>query len=155
MRIAIYRTSSLGDVVLGFACLDLLRRLSIPSEVTWIGRGPTLELIRKGWPQVRVIEVARTDTMTELGKTTAAIGPVHLLIDLQCNLRSRYIARSMSKQHNVTVFSAEKAQFLRNRLLLEARLRGRRKPLPDSALEVRRHQFGMMLDALKAGLRHH
>jgi ADP-heptose:LPS heptosyltransferase len=155
MRIAIYRTSSLGDVVLGFACLELLQKLQVQSEVTWVGRGPTLELIKKGWPAVRTIAVARTDTMTELQRVAEEVGPVHLFIDLQCNLRSRYIGRALKKLHSVPVFSSDKAQIRRNRLLIEAKFRGRRKPLPDTALEIKRLQYNMMLDALKKGLRHH
>jgi ADP-heptose:LPS heptosyltransferase len=155
LRVAIYRTSSFGDVVLATACLDLLERLPVPTEITWIGRGAALDMIANSWPTVKRREVARTDTVIDLQRAVDTLSNVHLFIDLQCNLRSRWLARQLKSAHGVPYFSADKAQLARSRLLVAARVRGRRRPLPDDLRGVPKHQFEMMCDALRKGLRHH
>ncbi len=155
VKVAIYRTSSLGDVVLGFACLELLRQLPTPSQVTWIGRGPTLELIRQGWPSVNIVEVAKSDTLKEIQATTSKVGQVHIIIDLQQNLRSKYFIRYLNRTSKAPVFRSDKAQIMRSKLIAAARIRGRRSPLPDSSLHALKPQYELMLDALKKGLRQH
>ena len=155
LRVAIYRTSSLGDVVLGTACLDLLENLPIPTEVTWIGRGAALDVVRSGWPGVKALEVKRSDSLADLHRGLSNLRQYHLLIDLQCNLRSTWFARNLKAIHGVPFFAADKAQFARNRLIFEARLRGRRKPLPEKARTVTRPQYEMMCDALRRALHHH
>ncbi len=155
LRVAIYRTSSFGDVVLATACLDLLERLPVPTEITWIGRGPALDMIANSWPTVKRREVARTDTVIDLQRAVESLSNVHLFIDLQCNLRSRWLARQLKSGHGVPYFSADKAQLTRSRLIVSARVRGRRRPLPDEVRGVPKHQFEMMCDALRRGLKHH
>lgn len=155
LRVAIYRTSSFGDVVLATSCLDLLDRLPLPTEITWIGRGAALDTIAHSWPAVKRLEIARTDSVIDLQKTVEALSNVHLFIDLQCNLRSRWLARQLKSAHGVPYFSAEKAQLARSRLILAARVRGRRRPLPDDVRQVARRQYEMMADALRRGLVHH
>lgn len=155
LRIALYRTSSLGDVVLATACLDLLAQLPVHSEVTWIGRGAALEVVTQAWPLVRGIELSRTASLLDLQRLTSQLANNHLLIDLQKNLRSQWLARNLKLAHGVPHFAADKAQLARNRLILEARLRGRRRPLPEKGRRPARLQFEMMADALRLGLRHH
>lgn len=155
LRVAIYRTSSLGDVVLATACLDLLERLPVPTEITWVGRGAALDVIGKSWPTVKLREVAKTDTVIDLQRAVESLASVHLFIDLQCNLRSRWLARQLKSTHGVPYFSADKAQLSRSRLIVAARVRGRRRPLPDEVRAVPKFQYEMMCDALRRGLRHH
>jgi ADP-heptose:LPS heptosyltransferase len=155
LRIAIYRTSSLGDVVLATACLDLLDRLPAPAEVTWIGRGPALAMVTSSWPNIRGIELGRGDSMVELQRTVELLSTNHLLIDLQCNLRSKWLTRNLKTLHGVPFFEVDKAQITRSRLLVEARMRGRRKPLPERVRSADRLQYVMMCEALLRALRHH
>ena len=155
LRLAIYRASSLGDVVLATACLDLLQHLQVPTEITWVGRGPALDVIALSWPNVRTLTVNRTDSVIELQRTIDQLRQNHLFIDLQCNLRSGWLARNLKAMHGVPYFSAEKAQLARSRLLVEARVRGRRRPLPEKSLIPQRLQYDLMCDALKLGLKHH
>jgi ADP-heptose:LPS heptosyltransferase len=154
-KIAIYRTSSLGDVVLATACLDLLSKLPIPVEITWIGRGAALDVIQASWPQTRIIPLPRSATLTDIQKVGAQLSDQHLIIDLQCNLRSQWLCLNLKNSYNIPSFSADKAQLSRSRLLVEARVRGRRKPLPEKSLQVVKFQYDMMCDALKRALRHH
>src|SRR5689334_18780412 len=91
LRIALYRTSSLGDVILATACLDLLSKLPVPTEITWIGRGAALDVVKQAWPGVRGIELSRSASVSDLQKVTQQLSSMHLLIDLQCNLRSQWL----------------------------------------------------------------
>lgn len=154
-KIAIYRTSSLGDMVLATACLDLLSKLPIPVEITWIGRGAALDTIHASWPEAKVIDIPRSATFSDLQKVSARLADQHLLVDLQCNLRSQWLCLTLKNSHNVPTFSMDKAQLSRSRLIVEARMRGRRKPLPEKSRRVKRYQYEMMCDALKRALRHH
>jgi len=154
LKIVIYRTSSLGDVVLGFACLDLLQQLKVPCEITWVGRGPTLEILRTGWPKIRIVEIVKSDTLKDIQKTAETLGDTHVFVDLQCNLRSRYFGVQLKRLYKTSIFTADKAQFARSTLIANARIRGRRKPLPPKALEIKKPQFVMMLETLKKALRH-
>lgn len=154
-RVGIYRSSSIGDVVLATACLDLLARLKVPVEVTWIGRQPALGLISAAWPDMRCISVKRSDTLPELSEIAGQLGNLHVLVDLQSNLRSKWLCMQVHRQFRVPVFTAAKAQVERSKLLVSARLRGRRKPLPLKALVPRRLQYLMMCDALQQAIVHH
>lgn len=155
LRIAFYRTSSIGDVVLATACLDMLSQLRIPTEISWVGRGASLKLLSSAYPEMRTFEVRREDTMADLQRAADGLSQVHLFIDLQCNLRSRWLGQKLRNANNTAIFQADKAQFHRSRLLVEALVRGRRRPLPVKAREVPRFQYLMMTDALKRGLCHH
>lgn len=155
LRLAIYRTTSIGDVVLATACLDLLDQLPIPTEVTWIGRGAPLAMIASAWPHLKTLEVSRSDSLIDLQKAVDSLAGMHLVIDLQRNLRSQWLARHLRSSHGVPYFACDKAQLRRSRLLLEARLRGRRKPLPNDERQVIRPQYETMADALRRGLKHH
>lgn len=153
LRVAIYRTSSLGDVVLATACLNLLEQLPIPAEVTWIGRGAALEMVTSAYPNVRGLVVARGDDRATIQKAVEHLANYHLLVDLQCNIRSRLLAHQLKSAHGVPYFSADKRQLARSRLIVEARVRGRRRPLPDRARQTSRPQFETMCDALRTALR--
>jgi ADP-heptose:LPS heptosyltransferase len=153
IRIGIYRTSSLGDVVLASACLDYLSTLPFPTEITWIGRGASLEMLALSWPEVRCLEFSRSESAQGISKILDQLKDYHLLIDLQGNMRSRWFGQRLRRVHGVRYHSTQKSQIARNRLILEARMRGRRRPLPKRCLESARPQFRMMVDTLKRGLR--
>lgn len=141
--------------MLATACLDLLERLPVPTEITWLGRGAALEVITSSWPTVRGIEVSRAESVIDLQKIIDQLANVHLFVDLQCNLRSQWLSRNLKLAHGVPFFASDKAQLTRSKLLVEARLRGRRKPLPEKARVPARFQFDMMCDALRRALAHH
>lgn len=153
IKVTIYRTSSLGDVVLATACLDILDKLPISAEITWVGRGAALDMIRSCWPQVKIVELPRSATFTDIQKVAGKLADQHFIVDLQCNLRSQWLCLTMKNSYGVPSFSADKAQFARSRLVLEARMRGRRKPLPEKSLHADKFQFEMMSAALKKALR--
>jgi ADP-heptose:LPS heptosyltransferase len=90
-----------------------------------------------------------------LQDVVAQLAGTHVFIDLQCNIRSRWFSRQLKAAHGVPYFTAEKAQLARSRLIVEARLRGRRRPLPEKVRRTERPQFETMCDALRKALRHH
>lgn len=142
-------------MVLATSCLDLLDQLPIPAEITWVGRGPALDMIQASWPKVKTISIARSAKFSDLQKVAAQLSNQHLIIDLQCNLRSQWLCLNLKNSYNVPSFSADKSQFARSKLLVEARVRGRRRPLPEKSLHAPRLQHETMCDALKKGLRAH
>lgn len=155
IKVGIYRTSSLGDVVLASACLDLLSSLPVPTEVVWIGRGAALDMLSKSWPKIKVIEMARSESSKGLSNTLDELKNCHLLIDLQGNLRSQWLGRRLQTLYGVRYYSMPKSQVARSRLILEAHMRGRRRPLPKSTARAWRLQYQTMVDTLKRGLREH
>jgi ADP-heptose:LPS heptosyltransferase len=155
IRIGIYRTSSLGDVVLATACLDLLSSLPIATEVIWIGRGASLDMVSKSWPKIKVIEMSRSDSSQSLSKALSELKNCHIFIDLQGNLRSQLLGRRLRTLYGIRYVGMPKSQIARSRLILEARMRGRRRPLPASTARAWRLQYQTMVDTLKQALREH
>lgn len=111
-------------------------------------------MIASAWPHLKTLEVSRSDSLTDC-KAVDSLAGMHLLVDLQRNLRSQWLARHLRSSHGVPYFACDKAQLRRSRLLLEARMRGRRKPLPDDARKTNRPQYETMVDALRRGLKQH
>jgi len=152
LRIGIYRTSSLGDMVLATACLNALAQLPIRATIYWIGRSPVLELIKESYPNVQTLEVSDSTGGSELDRMVESLKPLHFLIDLQRSVRSRLFCQRLAK-HGVRIYGMNKLQIERNRLIVAARVRGRSRPLPQASVEVYKFQYEMMLDALYCGLR--
>lgn len=155
LRIGIYRTSSLGDVVLATACLDFLAALSVPTEVLWVGRGASLAMVTGSWPHVKGIELTKSESSKGLAKAVRDLKECHFFIDLQGNLRSQWLGRRLRGLFGIPYFGAHKSQLARSRMILEARMRGRRKPLPQASLCVPRLQYQTMVDTLRRALRDH
>ena len=151
VKLAIIRSTSIGDVVLASACIDLLNQLSAPVELYWVGRDPALQLIEKAFPQVKTVPID-TSRANYLDDLVDAIKSVHIVVDLQMSIRSRSICRALQKSHDVRVFSRRKNSLKRGQMVVAARLRGRRSALPAeySSSELLQHQ--MMSRALKQAL---
>jgi ADP-heptose:LPS heptosyltransferase len=153
LKIGIYRTSSIGDVVLATACVDLVSKLKMRAEIVWIGRQPALSLIKEAFPQISCVDIGNN---TDLSKNSALIqdlAPVHFLIDLQGNIRSRMVALNFKRLHGKPIFTSSKAQVFRSTLVAEARLFGRSRSLSAKAFKAPEPQFKLMLNALERGLR--
>ena len=153
IKIAIIRSSSIGDVVLGTACLNFLRRSNIPYQLTWIGRGPALQLIAAAYPEIDTVELDQGKSMS-FDSLSSRLADVHLVIDLQTSLRSRALGRVLAKNYNTSVFSCSKNSIKRGRMVLNSRIRGRSKSLPESYRSVEWHQFQNMVHTLYRGLRY-
>ncbi len=152
IRIGIYRTSSFGDVVLATATLDLLSQLPFPTDITWIGRGASLDIIKNAWPTVKCLKVEKDDSVFEMQKLVDTLKSLHCFIDLQCNLKSKSLGLALKATHRIPTFSAHKSQMMRTRLIVDARLRGRRKPLYQDPTHLMTRQFETMCRPLREAL---
>ena len=152
LRIGILRTSSIGDVILASACLTLLSQLDIPVEVLWLGRNPSLQLLRDAYPSLPVLEVEKDASLPGL---VQQLHRLDFLLDLQGNWRSRLLARAFKKAYGKPTYHAPKAQFQRNRMILEGRMLGRRRVLSERALLPEQTQFQTMLQTLRTALLRH
>lgn len=152
VKIGIFRTTSIGDVVLASACLDLLRSMSVPFEVRWIGRKPSLEIISSAFPELIPVELD-TEQANYQDQVIKQLSDLHFVVDLQTNIRSRLICRRLEKLHKVKVFYCEKESLARSKMVLAARLRSRRSPLPQELMVSKTFQFELMVNTLKAALR--
>ncbi len=154
VKVAIYRSTSIGDVVLATACIDLLRQISAPVQVTWIGRKPALQLIAAAFPEIRTIE-ADPDVVNYQEKAVKELRDVHFIVDLQTNLRSQLLCRALRREYKIPSFSAKKKSLDRGAMTMAARLRGRRRALPETLRQCPEYQFDMMLDTLREALKAH
>ena len=149
LKIGLIRSSSIGDVVLATACLSLLRQLKMPVELTWIGRHPSMGLIQSCYPEHRYLELPDRVPGQDFLKKLEGL---HFLIDLQGNLRSRLLALGFRRMWKRPVFNVEKQNIFRRKLVLDARIRGRSRPLPLEAISPRTAQYRLMTNALLKAL---
>lgn len=149
LRIGILRTSSIGDVVLATACIDALLKLPVRLELFWLGRNPSMQLVKESYPQIEVIELA--DSNASIDSIFERLKTLHVILDLQRNMRSRFFCQRLSRW-GVKVFGMPKMQMKRHRLIASALLRGRTRPLPAEMQTVDRYQFEIMLETLEKAL---
>lgn len=154
MKIAIYRSSSIGDVVLATACVDLLRQMLVPAQITWVGRRPALQLIASAYPDFKPVEVD-PDITNYQDKVIQELKDVHFIVDLQMNLRSQLLCHSLKREHKIPNYICRKNTVDRSAMPIAARLRGRRRSLPESYMQAQKFQFEMMTDALRQALEVH
>lgn len=124
-RIAVIRTSSIGDVVLASACLDLAKRLGI--DVVWLGREPAMSLLKAGWPQVTFFSLPQSFSQFQASTFFKDLGPIDVVVDLQTNLRSKAIVRLFKKRG---VQSVSSSKYQRRRLVMIAAAHIRQRILP-------------------------
>lgn len=149
VKIGILRTSSIGDVVLATSCLRLIKSVLPDVKILWLGRSPSLSLIRDAFPDVECVEIDRNLKIHEILKF---LKDVNFLLDLQTNLRSRIVSHAFKNKYRRPIFSCPKNQLQRNRLILESRIYGRKRQLPQRALEPLKPQYVQMRDSLLSAL---
>lgn len=154
VKLGIYRSSSIGDVVLASSCLNLLSQLPVHFEITWIGRPPAMTLISSAYPNIRTLDV-NPEVDRYQHALVEELSSIHFLVDLQASLRSRSICRLLKKVHNIPYFTCEKRYFERGRMVMQSHLRGRRHSLPESQSLVSHFQYLNMMDTLKVALKKH
>jgi heptosyltransferase-2 len=154
IKIGIMRSTSIGDVVLATACIDLLRQIPAPVHITWVGRKPALSLIAHAFPEIQCVDVD-PDLSNYADKVAAELKEVHFVIDLQTNLRSKLICRSLKKSYDIPSYPAKKRSLERAKMVMTSRLRGRRLALPPALLRTDAYQYELMLRTLRSALQKH
>ncbi|HYX39318.1 MAG TPA: glycosyltransferase family 9 protein [Oligoflexus sp.] len=154
MKLALYRSTSIGDVVLATACVDLLRQIPAPVQITWVGRKPALQLIGSAFPEIKTVEVD-PDITNYQEKVLQELKDIHFVVDLQTNLRSQLLCRSLKRDYKIPSYVCYKRTIDRGTMTISSRLRGRRRALPESYVSTSMHQFDMMTSALRQALEVH
>lgn len=154
-KVGIYRTSSIGDVVLATSCINLLSKLNIPVEVTWVGRKPSLDLLKASFPSMKLIEANKNDKLSKNSEMIKSLSEVHMMIDLQTSIRSRRVCKILQSNYSIPYFICSKVQLYRARLLLEARGFSRNRQLPEKNLSPIELQHNLMSQTLVKGLKKH
>lgn len=152
LRLVIYRSTSIGDVILATSCLNLLKKLNFPTEVYWVGKQPSLGLVTSAFPNIIPIEVKNVDGTSQKALKELFPKAPHIILDLQKTLRSKLICANISKTFGAKVFSWRKDSIKRSSLIARARVLGRSKPLPIAKLTPKKLQYQMMLDGLRRAL---
>ena len=147
--IAIIRSSSIGDVVLASACLDYLQRIERPVSVFWIGRAPSLELIRESYSAATCLYIDEVNSVRSLD----LLAKVDLIVDLQRNLRTRTLCFRLWRRFGIPQVKLKKRSLHRWAMVVMARLRGRRYKLPSKYQNCENLQYKRMLDSLDEGFR--
>lgn len=152
IKVGIIRTSSIGDVVLATACLDFLRGVVPQENTVWIGRKPTLALLKLTYPKMRTFELPSRASSQDFSIAKAALADCDVIVDLQNSFLSRRLASSLRTETR-SVVTVKKMKFYRLRLVLEGFFRSRLMQLPSSRTTVGKYQYQMMLDAIADALR--
>ncbi len=140
--------------MLATACIDLLQHIDAPVEIYWVGRNPSLQLIASAYPELKVIDVDPENSQYMSGVLKFVSG-VHLLVDLQASIRSRAICRAVHKEYGIPIYTSQKNSIKRGQMVVGARLRGRRKSIPEAYGQPERYQFKMMTDAVLLAIQEH
>lgn len=152
LKVGIYRSSSIGDVVLATACLDLLAQLKLPVEVTWVCRSPAIGLMQALFPSINFVDCGEHQEISKTSLLVTELSSVHLFIDLQTSIRSRLLGRFLKKNFSIPIFTTNKSQVYRMKLIAEAKIFGRKRPLRKKNLKPTMQQYLSMSETLKEAI---
>lgn len=144
IRCVIYRTTSIGDVILATSTLDVLKRLNIEHEVHWIGRSPAIQLLQSSFPDHHFYEVTDEDGSRKVFEELCKLEHLHFIIDLQKSLRSRRFCMKLAHFHRTELYGWDKKSIFRAKLILNASLKGRAKPAPEEVYKPTFYQYQQM-----------
>lgn len=151
LTVGIIRTSSIGDVVLSTACLDSLFAAAPDARVIWVGRQPTLSLLKAAWPSISPVQLPSRSSRQQFSNVRDVLASCDVIVDLQNSFLTRRLAARL-RGVGKTVVTAKKLKLFRLALVIKAFARGRLLQLPSSIRLVPKYQYQMMLDALSEGL---
>jgi 3-deoxy-D-manno-octulosonic-acid transferase len=121
-KIVCIRTSSIGDVVLASACITFARLAGV--SVIWIGREPTLTLLRGCHPDIHFLEFNYRRNASQIQQLLGGNDQIGAVVDLQVNLPSSRLTKLL-KAKDAKTFKLCKRRGIRALHLLSAQLRGR------------------------------
>lgn len=88
-KIIIFRTGGIGDVILSTVALNVLQECSEDTDIIWVGREPSLELVQKYFPKIRVFNLDRSFNNFQLFlMLKKKLNGLDLIIDLQKSPRT-------------------------------------------------------------------
>jgi ADP-heptose:LPS heptosyltransferase len=145
--IGIIRTSSIGDVVLATACLEMARSFDV--RVNWFGREPTLSLIKAAYPKYNFFNLPDVVNLKQLKEYSLL--KMDACVDLQGNIRSKSFTRRLASE-SIPIFTAGKNRTARLKLVGKSYVRGRLLPLKPEDLQPPLRQYEAMLQAFAEAL---
>ena len=152
LHVGICRLSSLGDVSLSTVCLDLLAKLDQPVQVYWIGMPPHNEVLVHSPVELVPMVIDPWAKWRSILGVVDELRHLHLLVDLQKNLRSWVLCQLLLWRWYVPYCSYDKERLRRWLFILAARLRGRRREVATSVFMPRSLQIERMRLALAGAL---
>jgi ADP-heptose:LPS heptosyltransferase len=141
IKIGIIRNSSIGDVILATACIDLIAKSSVDCQIYWIGRKPALDILAKHFPSLVCVDYEKLESIAN---------DLDLLVDLQVNTRTLVACWSLRLGHGIPFFRCRKVRLSRWLMVLAARLRGRRSRVLQPPGQF---QFQIMAETVAKALR--
>ncbi len=127
IHIGIIRTSSIGDVILATACLEMIKNLSQNIKVTWFGSNPSLSLIKDSYPDVQTIEFHKKSKSSTAVKS---FGHLNFIVDLQRSSYSAIFCYNFRARYKRNTYSVEKHYFDRYLKIIQSNIRGRKRNKP-------------------------
>ncbi len=125
-KIAIYRSSALGDAILATAAISFLRQRHIEAqEITWIGSEPALSLITAAFPDVVPVNIHKYKGFLGFVRLFKQLKNLDLVVNYQKNLKSRALCWLLKVFGRVKTLTYSKRQFFRFQLLLSAQRKKR------------------------------
>lgn len=143
--VAICRSSSIGDVVLASAYIDLLERLPLRVFLIWLGRSPAMTLLQQSYPLLVCQSVDEFKREAFVQKYSR----LDLVINLQGNLRSVLISRFLKRHYGASLIRSPKRSWYRTRLIGAARLRGRSRAIPQESNAQQFYQYALSYEATR------
>ncbi len=156
INLVIIRTSSIGDLVLSTACLNLIEQIEsrypIKFQICWIGAAPSIDFIRAYYPRVHAIDIKKDGFLKTL-KRSLSYGKADIVLNLQNNIRAWSFSYMLSLFSFTKVHAYDKRSKARNSYISQALNRGRSQDLLTSDIDTRfklfRSMSSSLLDAIK------
>ncbi len=156
INLVIIRTSSIGDLVLSTACLNLIKKIEstypIKFKISWIGAAPSIDFIKAYYPKVNAIDIKKVGFIKTL-KKTLSYSKTDIILNLQNNIRAWSFSYILSLVSFVKVNSYDKRAKARNNYISQALNRGRSQDLLtsdiDTSFKLFRSMSSSLLDAIK------
>jgi ADP-heptose:LPS heptosyltransferase len=124
--IAIIRTGGIGDVILSLVSLSVIKHNFPEAEITWIGRGSTLDLIRNVYPKINIVDIQSENTYREnFCLIRQNLKTIDLIIDLQRSARSFLLCAMLRSCYNFRYVTWNKYSISRTLYVIQSKLRGR------------------------------
>ena len=154
ITLGIIRTSSIGDVVLSTSAIDYLRQIEASSphlnfKIYFISKKPCLDLLKSALSQVEVLDMETDEPRI---KDASFLKSLDILIDLQDNPRSQWLARYYTKVTGRSAIKSKKFRWQRAFLVLKARWYGRSRVLSDLDLKPIAFQYHTVVQTIAQSL---
>ena len=132
MKVAIIRSSSIGDVILSTGALSWAHQHN--KQLVWIGSEPTITLLKDSYPKNDYVKL---DGLS--ARRLKSMEVTHC-VDLQGSFRSRWLCVKLFLL-GVATSSYNKRRFSRSWLVMKSRLLGRRRLLTLDREVTPQHQL--------------